>query len=918
MPRFENLEDRLAPATFTVLNPNDSGAGSLRQAILDANANPGADLITFNIGGSGAHSIQPLSALPVITDAVTIDGYSQPGASANSLAVGDNAVLLVELNGSLAGNADGLDFAAGSCTVRGLVINGFAGSGIICQSGSGDDIEGNFIGTNAAGSAAVANGFAGVSINGGSGDTVGGPTPGARNVISGNTFFGVALSPASNNLVQGNYIGTNAAGTQAVFNGFIGVNIGDSSYNTIDGNLISGNGPADAPLGGPYAAVAIAQFFGSADYNTVTHNTIGLSADGSTPIPNTQGIFIGGGAQHTTIEANMISANIWWGVQVYGDLSILPTTPTSDTVLRGNTITNNGGDGVELAAGNGQVFDGTSFLGPTLGTKNSTVADNTISGNHGNGLVIDGIRADGNIVTGNTITNNSGFGVGILGGAQGNTIGGAGALGNVIAGNGGAGVLLGNDGLDYTPTPQRTWDPIIGHGAPLNNSIRGNSIDANAGLGIDLNGDGITANDAGDVDSGPGNLQNFPVISDVHIDGSGNLVVTYIVDSDPAVSGYPLTIDFYKGDDSGQGKTYLGSDTYTSLDHAAGTKTVVLGNAAALGYSNGDLVVATATDAAGNTSEFTFTPLGSLSGTVFVDFNNDGQIDFGEQGIAGVTVTLTGTDYVGQAVSRSVQTDADGAYLFLNLRPGSYVITETQPAGYPQGLDSVGTAGGSLVATDQFFAALPSVVDGVHGIDGLNYNFGERPPADGSVHQGQTATIGFWNNTNGQALIKSLNGGTGSHLADWLAVTLPNIFGANAGSSNLTGKSNDYVAALFQRDFLVKGVKLDAQLLATTLAVYATDSTLDSTLVAAQYGFTVSQFGVGAATINVGSNGAAFGVADNSVVTVLDLLLAANSRAKNGLLYDLDGDGNATDALETSYRAMANNVFSAINQAGDI
>src|SRR5207245_8229177 len=122
---------------------------------------------------------------------------------------------------------------------------------------------------------------------------------------------------------------------------------------------------------------------------------------------------------------------------------------------------------------------------------------------------------------------------------------------------------------------------------------------------------------------------------------------------------------------------------------------------------------------------------------------------------------------------------------------------------------------------------------------------------------------------NGQALIKALNGGsTATQLANWLAATLPNTFGG------LKGKTNADVAALFQQDFLMKGVKLDAQVLATALAVYATNATLDNTGVAAQYGFTVSGDGVGTATVNVGSSGEAFGVADNTAMTVMDLLLA--------------------------------------------
>src|SRR5438552_13420125 len=99
-PQLELLEDRTLLSTFTVIDTSDSGAGSLRQAILDANAHSGADVIQFNVAGGGVHAIQPLSALPIITDAVTIDGYSQPGASPNTLAIGDNAVILVELNGA--------------------------------------------------------------------------------------------------------------------------------------------------------------------------------------------------------------------------------------------------------------------------------------------------------------------------------------------------------------------------------------------------------------------------------------------------------------------------------------------------------------------------------------------------------------------------------------------------------------------------------------------------------------------------------------------------------------------------------------------------------------------------------------------------------------------------------------------------
>jgi hypothetical protein len=115
-------------AGFTVTNTNDSGAGSLRQAILDANASPGYDTIGFSIPGSGVHTIGLLSVLPTITDPVTIDGYTQPAAQANTLAQGSNANLLIELNGRGSDGLNmvvGLKITAGNSTVRGLVINRF-------------------------------------------------------------------------------------------------------------------------------------------------------------------------------------------------------------------------------------------------------------------------------------------------------------------------------------------------------------------------------------------------------------------------------------------------------------------------------------------------------------------------------------------------------------------------------------------------------------------------------------------------------------------------------------------------------------------------------------------------------------------------------------------------------------------------
>jgi uncharacterized delta-60 repeat protein len=309
------------------------------------------------------------------------------------------------------------------------------------------------------------------------------------------------------------------------------------------------------------------------------------------------------------------------------------------------------------------------------------------------------------------------------------------------------------------------------------------------------------------------------------------------------------------------------------------------------------------TNARSSPVTFTIRASASLSGHIFEDFNNDGIMDFGEHGIAAVPITLVGVDELGHTISQYFNTGADGAYVFLNLRPGSYTLTETQPANFLQGINSVGTAGGSREATDQFFVQLGE------GVNAINYNYGERPAAGGSIQLSQTAGVGFWNNKKGQSLILALNGGgTSTDLANWLAATLPNIYGPSAVSSNLTGKTNAAVAALFQEDFLLKASKLDAQVLATALSVYVTNATLDSTNAGVQYGFTVSGDGVGTSSVNVGSNGDAFGAANNTTLAVLNLLLATNERAVGGWLYS----GDATQ------RSHANNIYSALNQAGGI
>ena len=173
------------------------------------------------------------------------------------------------------------------------------------------------------------------------------------------------------------------------------------------------------------------------------------------------------------------------------------------------------------------------------------------------------------------------------------------------------------------------------------------------------------------------------------------------------------------------------------------------------------------------------------------------------------------------------------------------------------------------------------------------------PPPPVNLGHGDTATIGFWHNKNGQALINSMPNSPA--LANWLANNFPCLYGANAGANNLTGKSDSQVAAFFLTFFNVKGQKTDAQVLGAALACYVTSAVLAGNN-AASYGFNVSTMGTGAKTYNVGAYGAAIGLANNTSYTVLQLLQQANLRKCQGTF-----DANAF-----------NNIFDGINTTGDI
>jgi uncharacterized repeat protein (TIGR01451 family) len=507
-------------ATITVINTNDSGAGSLRQAILSANsaAFPGADLINFNIPGGGNQTIAPLTPLPAITGPLTIDGYTQnPGSPTPPIE-------LAGTNLPVGGLSTGLAISAGNSVVRGLVINRFDSVGI-SLSGSNTIIDGNFIGTNAAGTAGQPNGDTGVLINAGSGHLVGGTVAAARNVISGNTSHGVQilLGPATLHQIQGNFIGTNAAGTGGLGNGSDGV------------DMLSGDG-------------------------SVTNCTVGGTTAGA---------------------RNVISANTGVGVQFI-------TVGTSNLV-QGNLI------GTDVTGSNdlGNESSGVALTEATDCTVGGTVAGagNVISGNGLDGVRINSATATGNRVQGNKIGTradgltalpNSGPGVRVMNSANNNTIGGAAGEGNIIAFNLEAGVRI---------------ETGIG------NAIQSNSIFSNGGLGIDLGTTtGITPNDANDGDTGANNLQNFPVLTFSNGVSGGGVNVQGTLNSNANTS---FTLNFFSNSScdplgNGEGRTSLGSAAVMTNGSGNATFNVNLTASASIG----EVITATATSSAGNTSEF--------------------------------------------------------------------------------------------------------------------------------------------------------------------------------------------------------------------------------------------------------------------------------------------------------------------------
>ncbi len=375
----------------------DSGGGTLRNAIETANTTPGADEIDF--GGAGEGTITPLTALPTITEQLTIDGG-----------------LAVTLDGSsLASGEAGLRIAADSSAIAGLTIGSFPGNGVEVSSGSaGAALENNTIGSNGASGVSLAAGSTDASIVGnrigvdesgtvarpnaidgiavaGAGHQIGGAGAGQGNVISGNTEWGIELTGGSGgtpHVIRGNLIGTTASGTGAVPNesggilvaaGAPGTRVGGASAG--QGNLISGNS-------GPGVRVG-------ASNTTVAGNLIGLDTTGNSALPNGSsgveavgtpaGVVIGG----TGAAANVISGNGVNGVRLSA-AGVAVNGNLIGTDSTGATAVGNTDSGVFVAADNNQI--GVAGAG------------NVISGNGVAGVEVDDAGdADGAVILANRI-----------------------------------------------------------------------------------------------------------------------------------------------------------------------------------------------------------------------------------------------------------------------------------------------------------------------------------------------------------------------------------------------------------------------------------------------------------------------------------------------------------------------------------
>jgi hypothetical protein len=503
-------------ATFAVNTTADSGGGSLRSAINAAEGTDRADEIVFEIPGNGIHTIALQNDLPIITKPLTIRGYSQPGADPATEEDPASPTVVIDAANALRG----LDIGGDDVEVRGLVVKNAQGEGIHAE-GRRNVIAGNHVGTNAAGDATRPNGGPGVQVSGRD-SVVGGPDPADRNVIAGNGGAQVQVSDGTGHVVEGNRIGANAEG-KAALGGAVGVEL-QSSGATLRDNLISGL----------FYGVVI-----TGDDNDLQGNDIGTKASGKRALPNMYGVRVlaGDGNQLGGTGAgdgNLVSGNRLAGIS----LEAVGADAATRNVLQGNLV------GTTFT-GRAPLPNGTAFGEPgieILGSATNTVggeepgAGNVIASNEGDGVRI--AASDGNLVLGNWIGTNK--------------------TAQRDLGNGGSGVEIvdgdGNQvGDDEEDHPLNTIahngeDGVTVRSGAENAILRTETFDND--LSIDLGDDGPTANDPADLDGGANARQNGP-----EIEAASPTSVEWELETVPLTS---YRLEFYACD-GGEGATYLGS-----------------------------------------------------------------------------------------------------------------------------------------------------------------------------------------------------------------------------------------------------------------------------------------------------------------------------------------------------------------------
>jgi len=573
----------------TVTNTSDAGPGSLRQALLDANASTDARVdVRFNIPGAGVHTIRVTSALPTLTHAnFTVDASTQPGYVDHPLIelAPDDPAAVADDDSFFSG----LYVNAADASVIGLNVHGFD-IGLYFDHADGARVFGNFIGTDPTGTMPMPNGT-GVRLSTTRHALVGDiPAPGVvtRNVFSGNSGFGISIGHDDNgpgeNVIRGNFIGTDASGAVAVPNGDDGINIFYSTGNVVGGdtraaaNIISGNKGNGVKTG-----VA---------GTVIRNNLIGTDVGGAKALANSgRGVAVDDG--DATVDDNVISGNGDDGV--YVELHAYAR-------IRGNFI---GTDitGLKGLGNRGSGVSASSFSGSDIG--GTAPGDrNVIAANRDSGVEIAGPSYHnfppsvlGNYIGVNAAgrpLGNSLDGVAVWSSRSNTTVGDGTAAGaNVIAHNKGNGVAV-YDGL-FDPDEVRFATRILR-----------NSIYANHKLGIDLGGDGVTANDALDRDAGANDLTNAPVLRTAEpTTASGGAAATRVRGKLQARANKTYLVQFFTtgtADPSGRGEggAFLGERTVTTNANGYVALSVRLPGALA-----GKFVTATATHTTrGATSEF--------------------------------------------------------------------------------------------------------------------------------------------------------------------------------------------------------------------------------------------------------------------------------------------------------------------------